>query len=174
MFKLKIADKVKKQEILKNLNLYESIDYKYVLTDREEECEVDKINIVYKQPDLENLFDLVKDIILGEGHYIHVEVNGVLKRVNVRKILYFQAAESEVDVVMKNEIAKTVEKLYVLEEELKASNFIRISKSNIVNISKIDFIKPIAYYKLQIAMVNGDQLEVTRKYRKKFESLLNI
>jgi DNA-binding LytR/AlgR family response regulator len=65
-------------------------------------------------------------------------------------------------------------KMYELEELLKEKHFIRVSKYTLVNINKIEYIKPALNSKLILLMKNKDQVEVNRHYYKTFKKTLNI
>ena len=65
-------------------------------------------------------------------------------------------------------------KLYEIEELLAHKDFIRVSKFCLVNIGKIDYIKPALNSKLDLLMSNGDHLEVNRAYLRDFKEALKI
>jgi len=68
----------------------------------------------------------------------------------------------------------TKNKLYQLEEELNDKDFIRVSKSHLVNIGKIRYIKPAINSKVELIMDNDDVVEVKRTYLKDFRDTLKI
>ena len=174
MFKLKFDDQKKKERFIRKLELVENPEYKYVLTDNVAHVEEDKVNIFYSKDDTTELETLIKSIILGEDYFINLEGIDGVKRTNVRDILYFEAIENEVIAVVGKERFYVLEKLYVLENNLLSKSFVRVSKSFLVNIIKIDYIRPLLNYKLQLVMVNGEKIEVNRSYRKAFQDLLNL
>ena len=64
--------------------------------------------------------------------------------------------------------------LYQLEEILKPYYFVRIGKSFIVSVSKIKYIKTTINAKLDLELINGVHLEVSRSFVKKFKNALGI
>jgi len=66
------------------------------------------------------------------------------------------------------------QRLYELELMLPHEDFIRISKSQIVNINKIRSLKPEINRTILATMCNGELLYISRKYVKAFKSLLSI
>lgn len=168
MFKIKVKN-FKKKYIEEILNVHDSTNYTYVLTDDKTFCEDDKINIVFSENNLENMKRVVRQLIAGESIYISVENSQGVKKINVRNIDYFEANDNEVLAVVGKERYYVIEKLYALEEALEGKNFCRISKSCIVNTMKVDYICPILNYKLRLIMVNGDTIEVNRTYTKSFK-----
>jgi DNA-binding LytR/AlgR family response regulator len=64
----------------------------------------------------------------------------------------------------KQEIYETELKLYELEEQLAALDFIRANKSCVLNFNQVVSIKPDIDGKLLITMSNDEKLFVSRQY----------
>ena len=173
MFKLKVKN-IKRSEALNALSLIESNNYKYVLADDISLFEDDKINILIKEEYLKDIKLLIQEVSRGEDLYINVENSFGTKRINVRMIEYIEALDNDVFVVLGKERYYVLEKLYVLEEILESKNFVRVSKSFLVNIGKIDYIKPLINSKLKLIMYNGDAIEVNRTYIKAFKERMHL
>ncbi|MDD3171373.1 MAG: LytTR family DNA-binding domain-containing protein [Bacilli bacterium] len=173
MFKIKIIGPGKKK-LLEKLEPFETKDYKYVLTNDVNLFEKDKINIVFQEEDIDAILKMVKNIVLGEDYFINLENSLGVKRVNVRSIDYFEALDNDVFAIMGKERLYVLEKLYVLEETLVDRNFVRVSKSFLVNILKIDYIRPQLNYKLELVMLNGDRIDVNRTYIKSFKQRIKL
>lgn len=173
MFKLKVEN-IKRTEVLKVITLIETKDYKYVLADDASLFENDKINILITKDNLKEINELMKLVYKGSDYYINVENSFGMKQLNVRNIEYFEALDNDVFVVLGKERYYVLEKLYVLEELLESKNFVRVSKSFLVNIGKIDYIKPMVNSKLKLIMNNKDTIEVNRTYIKSFKERLKI
>lgn len=168
MFRIKVK-KFKKKYIEETLNIYDSNEYTYVLTDDKSLCEDGKINLVFSEENIEIMKKVVRQLIAGESYYISIENSQGIKKINVRQIDYFEANDNEVLAIIGKERFYVIEKLYVLEKALEEKNFSRVSKSCIVNTMKINYICPILNYKLKLIMVNGDTIEVNRTYTKSFK-----
>lgn len=173
MFKLKV-NKLKRRETLSVLSLVETTEYKYVLSDDTSLFEEDKINILINENNLLEIKNLIKYTLRGEDVYINVENSFGVKRINVRVIEYIEALDNDVFVVFGKERYYVLEKLYVLESLLESKNFVRVSKSFIVNLGKIDYIKPLINSKLKLIMNNGDTIEVNRTYIKSFKERMKL
>lgn len=173
MFKLKVKN-IKRNEALSTLSLIESKEYKYVLADDVSLFEDGKINILISKDNLQDVKQLVKLVSRGEDIYINVENSFGVKRINVRVIEYIEALDNDVFVIFGKERYYVLEKLYVLESLLESKNFVRVSKSFLVNIGKIDYIKPLINSKLKLVMCNGDAIEVNRTYIKTFKERMKL
>jgi DNA-binding LytR/AlgR family response regulator len=82
-----------------------------------------------------------KEDKVQEVDFVFVKDNGILKKINVDDILYLEAMGDYVKVY-------TAQRFYVLhatlksiEEKLPASKFVRVHRSYIVSLNKIDFIQ---------------------------------
>ena len=79
---------------------------------------------------------------------------------------------------MSEQLEDTMEDLKSKNNELEAilptEDFIRISKSQIVNVNKINTLKPEINRTILVTMCNKEQLYISRKYVKAFRSLLSI
>ncbi|XMB87436.1 LytTR family DNA-binding domain-containing protein [Mycoplasmatota bacterium WC44] len=170
MFKLKPNNK----ELSDKLNLVETTNYNYVLTTSNELCEDNKINIVFNENHTHEINKLLDLIINGEEVYLTGHNERGQKRVEVRSMQYVETFGDDVYLVMQDYRLLTKNKLYQLEEILKEKDFIRVSKSHLVNIGKIRYIKPAINSKIELIMNNDDIVEVKRTYLKNFKETLKI
>lgn len=174
MFKVKAKDVNIKKELIAKLNIVETKDYQYVLTPDQECVEIDKINIVFPLDNLEEVSKIIDGIVLGADFYVNGEGPEGLVRLNTKDIEYFEALGNDVFAVVGKKRYIVQEKLYALEEILENKNFVRTSKSFLVNILKIEYIRPMFNYKLELFMSNKDRIDVNRTYVKSFKRKLNI
>ncbi len=173
MFNLKVS-KSEHKIIKERLNLVETVDYDYVLTDDKELIEDDKINIVFGLADIVKVSNLLDLIVKGEELYIVGSNEFGQKSVESRNFYYFIVEEDDVYGVLSNTRMLIKSKLYEIETLLENKNFIRISKYCLVNIGKIDYIKPALNSKLDLLLKNKEHLEVNRGYYKDFKKALEI
>lgn len=173
MFKVSTT-KIKKSTLIEQLNIIETPAYKYLLTDDIKLFEDGVVNILFTENNLEDIKTLVKTLSQGEGYYINVENSLGVKHVNIKDILYFEALDNDVFAIQNKERFYVLEKLYVLEQILTERNFVRVSKSFLVNIAHIDLIKPMLNSKLKLIMSNKDVVEVNRTYVKSFKERMKL
>ena len=169
MFKVKLERLQSK--ILTTVN--NDAKYTYVISDSIENFEEGKINIIFNEENMGEVESLVRKMVLGEGIYIDCENSRGIKKINIKDIEYIESFDNDVYAIVGKDRYKINEKLYSLEEKLNEYDFIRISKSVLVNIIKIDYIKPMFNCKLKLVLVNNDIIEVNRTYLKSFKERLN-
>ena len=75
-------------------------------------------------------------------------------------ILYIEAVDEKTFIYLQNDCYESGRRLY----ELISRNFARISKSVIVNLMKIDSIRPSLNGRFSCVLTNGEQVIISRKY----------
>ena len=110
------------------------------------------------------LFDQ-KILAKGQDESFVIEANDVL---------YFEAFDDRTFLYTIDNVLEVKLRLYELESFLSEKDFIRISKSHIVNINKITKLKPELNRTLLLTLCDGEQLSVSRNYVKQFKELLSI
>lgn len=94
--------------------------------------------------------------------------------INISDILYFETVDNYTFLYTKDEVLEVRLRLYELEYLLPNQDFIRISKSLIVNINKINCLKPELNRTILLTMCNGEHLHISRRYVPAFKKLLSI
>lgn len=93
--------------------------------------------------------------------------------VNSSDILYFDSVDNRTFLYTEDDVMEIKQRLYVLEVSLSDKDFVRISKSQIVNINKIRSLKPELNRTILATMSNGEQLYISRKYVKVIRDMLS-
>lgn len=82
-----------------------------------------------------------KEEKVAEQDFVFVKDNGVLKKINVDDIMYLEAMGDYVKVYTGQRFHVLHSTLKSIEEKLPPSKFVRVHRSYIVSLSKIDFIQ---------------------------------
>ena len=69
---------------------------------------------------------------------------------------------------------ETSHRLYELEQILSEQDFIRISKSQIMNVNYVKHLHPELNRTILATMCNGERLSVSRRYVPELKKLLSI
>ncbi len=94
--------------------------------------------------------------------------------VDASDVLYFDSVDNRTFLYTTNQILEVKYRLYELEEFLSDKDFIRISKSNIINVNKISTLKPELNRTILATLCNGEKLSISRNYVKQFKELLSL
>jgi DNA-binding LytR/AlgR family response regulator len=82
-----------------------------------------------------------EDVKIEAQEFVFVKDNGILKKLNVEDILYLEAMGDYVKVHTSSKFHVLHSTLKSIEEKLSPSKFIRVHRSYIVSMQKIDFIQ---------------------------------
>lgn len=89
-------------------------------------------------------------------------------------IYYIETIENKVFAYTLDKIYELNHKLYILEKLLPKKNFFRVSKSMILNISKIISIKSLLNGKMQVKLDNNENVIISRSYVGLFKEKLGV
>ena len=102
---------------------------------------------------------------LEEGSIVMVEPNSVY---------YFEAVDDKVFAYCESKVYEIKRKLYELEKQFENTDFLRISKSVIVNLSKIKKLTPGFSGRLEALLDNGERAVISRQYVPALKKILGI
>ncbi|MBR3042951.1 MAG: LytTR family transcriptional regulator DNA-binding domain-containing protein [Oscillospiraceae bacterium] len=91
-------------------------------------------------------------------------LEGKIVRLNYQDVFYFEANESRVFAYYHSAVYEVKYKLYELETMLGALDFVRCSKSMIVNMEKIEYLSPLFSGRLEAHLKNGEKIVISRQY----------
>jgi len=176
---LKCSDTIKSImiEMLKNRDIKLNPDSNIMIVEKGYEIEEGKIGIVFELSTIDSLMSFLDSFSNQQENNMLItgKYNDSYEVIAYKQISYFEGLGNDVFCVSSDKKYKVKEKLYELENKLEDYGFIRVSKSFVVNISKIDQIQPWFNGKFLLKMKDASQdLDVTRKYLKDFKNYLGL
>jgi len=112
------------------------------------------------RPEILNLINALKSHEVMLTAYINNEIHIVLPS----DIYYIETVDNKTFLYCKNEVYESKQKLYEMEEMLGTGDFLRISKSVIINLSKIKSLSPALSGRLEAVLRNGEKVIISRQY----------
>jgi DNA-binding LytR/AlgR family response regulator len=109
-----------------------------------------------------------QDVKVGEQEFVFIKDNGVLKRISVEDILYLEAMGDYVKVHTAQKFHVLHATLKSIEEKLPATKFIRVHRSYIVSLNKIDVIQE------GVISIGKSTVPVADTYRSSLNKRLNL
>ena len=82
----------------------------------------------------------------------------------VTDLLYMEAVDNKVFLYTQKQVYETRQKLYELEELLREKYFLRVSKSLLLNLMKIQSLRPAMNGRMLAVLKGGEEIIITRKY----------
>lgn len=99
---------------------------------------------------------------------------GGIVRLSLRAVFYFEAVDNKVFAYCEKEVYEVKKKIYELEADYANTDFLRVSKSTLVNTSKIVRLKPAFNGRFEAMLQNGEKTIISRQYIGGLKSKLGI
>ena len=90
--------------------------------------------------------------------------DGKQYNISLSDIYYFESVDNRTFVYTRDEVYQCDLKLYELEEQLTKTNFVRISKSSILNIMVLESVRALLHGKMEAELSNGEKVVINRHY----------
>lgn len=133
------------------------------------ECEEDnELEIVIR---CNKIDDEVRRIIslFEDKQFIIGKLDSRSYQIKMDNIYYFEVNEDRAFIYCKDKVYETNLRLYELEKKLDERLFVRISKSIILNLSKLENIRALLNGRYEAVLINNERLIITRHYVSSFK-----
>lgn len=118
---------------------------------------------IYCYEESREITEIVRFVKSRQGQLTGV-VEGTQYELPISDVFYIEGVDNRVFIYCENQVYETRPKLYELEEALREKHFLRVSKSVLLNLMKIESIKPSLNSRFVAVLQNGEQVIVSRKY----------
>lgn len=95
--------------------------------------------------------------------------DGIVSMIPLEQIFYFDSVENKTYLYVEKDVYQCDKKLYELEQLLKETTFVRISKSCILNAEKVTEVKAQFNGRLEVKLLNHEKILVSKHYIKEFK-----
>ena len=126
----------------------------------------DNVEVIIKCPIKNDEIQRIESLLYGYNKKLICTKNGVMNLVDKKDVFYFETVDKNCFLYTKNDVFETSLKLYEIEEVLADMGFFRSSKSQILNIAKVETLCPDFGGRIEVTMENGYRLIVSRQYAK--------
>ena len=138
---------------------------------QQKELPEDRIDVYYRKKTKE-----VKEIL----DFLRKHHQKLLGKVNDKKIIfslqdvyYFESVDKKTFAYLDHDVIGLDVRLQDLEHAYFELGFIRVSKSTVLNIYKINTLKPEINMRVMALLDNGEKIQINRSYKAKFNSFLH-
>jgi len=121
-----------------------------------------EVKLIY--PEKNKTVETIISFLNSVDEKIDCYFEGRLKQISVCDIYHIESADKIAVVFCEKNNYRTKYRLYQLYERISNKGFIQISKYCIVNINKLDSIKPLFNSRMEVILTNGTHLYVNRNY----------
>ena len=105
---------------------------------------------------------------------ISVKANGEIRLIELKSILYVETVDGNTFIYTENGVFESQLRLYELESMLAEHKFIRVNKSTLLNLNKIESLKSDIDRRIRVTLKNGYQLIISRSYAEDFKAKLGL
>ena len=173
------------KEFLETREFIISDDAEITLVEKGLELPEEGLSLVFKPDEMEQLISFLKNLITDgskankkeaalPGH-LTGQAGDNYELISYQDIILLETETGDIYArTNRGKDYRIKEKLYELEELLAGEGFIRINKSNIVNILHINEIVPWFNGRLLLKLNNGKEVEVSRSYAGDFKNFLGL
>lgn len=121
----------------------------------------------------ENLVKLLNQLKQG-GRKLTVYQEKEMFFLEPEDVFYFESVDQKVFAYCQSEVYQVKSKLYELLEELLGRDFIRVSKSSILNLNKIKRLAPAFGGRYEALLKNGEKVIISRQYVNMLKEKLGV
>ena len=101
-------------------------------------------------------------------------VDDKIVKLSPKDVFYFESVDNRVYAYAGKGVYEVHKKLYEIEEEYTNTDFLRISKSAIVNVAKIAYIRPLLNGRFEAKLKNDEKIIINRQYVIELKKKLGI
>ncbi|WP_335755717.1 LytTR family DNA-binding domain-containing protein [Thomasclavelia ramosa] len=115
--------------------------------------------------------DEVRRIIslFEDKHFIIGKLDNRSYQIKIDDIYYLEANEDRAFIYCEDKVYETSLRLYELEDQLDPRLFVRISKSILLNLNKLDNVRALLNGRYEALLINRERLIITRHYVSSFK-----
>lgn len=106
--------------------------------------------------------------------YIVCKKDGNTYKVSLNDVLYVEVVDERLYIYSESDVYENRMRLYEVENLCPLNMFFRASKSMLVNIDQIAYVKPSISGRFEITMRNSERLLVSRKYVNELKRIMGV
>lgn len=153
--------------LYRNVSTYHNFDVK-ITRIPESETELVDIRCYEENEPVREIADFVRS---RQGQ-LSGTIEGRMYNVPVSEIMYIESVDNRTFIYTAKKVYESKQRIYELEDMLESKHFLRISKASLVNLMKIDSVKPALGGRFSAVLKNGEEIIISRKYVSELKKVL--
>ena len=106
----------------------------------------------------------IADFVRSRQGQLSGSLDGDEYAVPIADVYYIESVDDHSFLYCESKVYEAKQRLYELEQLLTAKRFLRVSKSVLLNLMKVESIKPAMNGRFSALLKNGEQVIISRKY----------
>lgn len=133
-----------------------------------------EVEVIIKCPEATDSIRKIETLLQGFEKRLTCTKDGSTCFIDRGDVLYFESVDKRCYLYTADDVYDVQFKLYEIEELLSEADFIRSSKSQVLNMAKIESLCPDFGGRIEAIMINGEKLIVSRQYAKILKERLGL
>lgn len=126
--------------------------------------DVEEVEVVIRCRSLDREVSALLERLRSTDHRLTGVKDGATQVIEVEDVLYIDTADRITFLYTANGVYETQLRLYELEERLLGRDFLRVSKSAIINFDHVRSLRPDLGGRMRLTMSNGEVVMANRQY----------
>jgi DNA-binding LytR/AlgR family response regulator len=123
----------------------------------------EKLDIFCHEANKERLKEIAKELVEG-NQKITCKKDDKTYQIRLDEVFYIETVDERLFIYCEDDVYENRMRLYEAEQLCSSADFFKASKSMLINIKKIENMKPSLSGRFEITMINKEKLIVSRKY----------
>lgn len=121
----------------------------------------------------DSIMKFISDLKMEQKKLVGLK-DGNMVMIEPQNVYYFEGVNNKVFIYCKQNVYETKLKLYEVEADYENTDFVRVSKSIIINLSKIKSISPAYSGRFEALLFNGEKVVISRQYVPELKKKLGL
>lgn len=121
----------------------------------------------------DTIMKFISDLKMEQKKLVGLK-DGNMVMIEPQNVYYFEGVNNKVFIYCKQNVYETKLKLYEVEADYENTDFVRVSKSIIINLSKIKSISPAYSGRFEALLFNGEKVVISRQYVPELKKKLGL
>ena len=121
-------------------------------------------------PEIEKMLETLRMM----DHQLTAKKNEEIYLLDIADVVYIESVDRKCFVYTADEVYETDFRLYELERQLEEFGFLRVSKSFLIHLQKVQSLKTDINRKIRITMSSGEQIIASRQYADELKKRLGV
>ena len=140
----------------------------------EEDAKLTQVEVTFRAPKIDaEVIDAVSRLKLYEQKITGIE-NGTTHIVPAKDVLYFDSVDKHTFFYTATNVFETPMRLYEIEDKLAGCGFVRVGKSCVINLKKVECLQSDIGGRLIATLSNGEKTVISRAYAQNVKLQLGI
>ncbi len=110
------------------------------------------------------MLEQLKSLVKAREPLLGYDADGGMSPLDLQEIYYFESVENRVFAYGTKDVLELKCRLYELEERFAGTDLIRISKSMILSLEKVERFVPVLGGRIEAVLANGERVVISRQY----------